>query len=45
MRKTIYYNFRQADQFDPGTRDGAKRHHKGDDNDPIRLWFDFRTEN
>jgi hypothetical protein len=37
--------FKQADQFGPSSQKGVDRHHKGDDNDPIRLWFDFRTEN
>jgi hypothetical protein len=37
--------FKEADQFGPSSQKGIDRHHKGDDNDPIRLWFDFRTEN
>ena len=37
--------FKQSTEFGPTSQKGIDRHHRGDDNDPIRLWFDFRTTN
>lgn len=34
--------FKPASEFGPTSQKGVDKHHKGDDNDPIRLWFDFR---
>ena len=34
--------FKQAVDLGPTGQKGVDRHHRGDDNDPIRLWFDFR---
>jgi hypothetical protein len=33
--------FKQATALGPSGQKGIDRHHRGDDNDPIRLWFDF----
>lgn len=34
--------FKQATALGPTSQKGMDNHHKGDDNDPIRVWFDFR---
>jgi hypothetical protein len=34
--------FKEAEELGPTSQQGTDRHHKGDDNDPIRVWFDFR---
>ena len=34
--------FKQATELGPTSQKGIDRHHRGDDNDPIRVWFDFR---
>ena len=34
--------FKQANDLGPTGQKGMDRHHRGDDNDPIRVWFDFR---
>ncbi len=34
--------FQQPDVLGPTGQKGMDRHHRGDDNDPIRVWFDFR---
>jgi hypothetical protein len=34
--------FKTADELGPTGQKGMDSHHKGDDNDPIRVWFDFR---
>lgn len=36
--------FRQANTLGPTGQQGIDRHHLGDDNDPVRLYFDFRAE-
>ncbi|MCG8306339.1 MAG: beta-galactosidase [Cytophagales bacterium] len=36
--------FKQATELGPSGQKGLDRHHRGDDNDPIRLWFDFTSE-
>ncbi len=34
--------FKKATDMGPTGQKGVDKHHRGDDNDPIRLWFDFR---
>lgn len=34
--------FKQAEAMGPTGQKGVDGHHRGDDNDPIRVWFDFR---
>jgi hypothetical protein len=36
--------FQQADIMGPKGRKGVYKGHKGDDNYPIKLWFDFRVD-
>ena len=35
--------FKQSTALGPTGQKGQDRHHRGDDNNPIRLWFDFRV--
>lgn len=35
--------FKQATQLGPSGQKGIDGHHRGDDNDPIHVWFDFRS--
>ncbi len=35
--------FKQPSQLGPDGQKGMDRYHKGDDNDPIHVWFDFRS--
>ena len=37
--------FKQATELGPSGQKGIDGHHRGDDNDPIRVWFDFRANN
>lgn len=34
--------FKPATALGPSAQKGVDGHHRGDDNDPIRVWFDFR---
>ena len=36
--------FKTRAELGPSSQKGMDNHHKGDDNDPIRLWFDFLSE-
>ncbi len=36
--------FKKATELGPSAQKGIDRHHRGDDNDPIRVWFDFFTD-
>jgi len=36
--------FKKATELGPSSQKGLDRHHKGDDNDPIRVWFNFIGE-
>ena len=36
--------FKNRSELGPSSQKGIDRHHKGDDNDPIRVWFDFLSE-
>lgn len=36
--------FKTSPELGPSSQKGIDGHHKGDDNDPIRVWFDFGTE-
>jgi len=36
--------FKKAVELGPSAQKGIDRHHRGDDNDPIRVWFDFLTD-
>lgn len=35
--------FKQAEDLGPSAQKGVYRHHSGDQADPLRLWFDFRS--
>jgi hypothetical protein len=36
--------FKQATELGPSSQKGIDRHYKGDDNDAIRVWFDFSAD-
>jgi hypothetical protein len=36
--------FKKATELGPSAQKGIDRHHAGDQNDPIRVWFDFLTK-
>jgi hypothetical protein len=37
--------FKKATELGPSGQKGIDNHHRGDDNDPIRVWFDFSGKN
>jgi len=36
--------FKSAEMLDPNSQKGRFSEHRGDENYPIKLWFDFRTK-
>jgi hypothetical protein len=36
--------FKTRAELGPSSQKGIDAHHKGDDNDPIRVWFDFKSK-